>query len=166
MGKGEETKQAIVDQIDLVSTIGSKADDRVLASATGMSRRSFRSLPFRAAPASGPRGARARFVDVVIAPALKKPRGEARIRAMFERTMEQWEKGLPGGCISRRVCGAGRPGRSARDYLVEIQRDYRETQKRAAQIAVEEGEFREDLDLDQLYLTGFHQHGVSPLVAC
>jgi hypothetical protein len=33
--------------------------------------------------------------------------------------------------------------------LVETQRDYTDVLRRAAEIAVEEGEFRKDLDLDQ-----------------
>jgi len=154
MGKGEETRQAIVDQaIDLVSSIGlEKLTIGTLASATGMSKsglfahfHSKEQLQLQVLEE-----ARARFVDIVIAPALKKPRGEARIREMFRRTMEQWEENLPGGCVFHAVSAEldDQPG-PARDYLIEIQRDYRETQRRAAQIAIEEGEFRKDLDLDQ-----------------
>jgi AcrR family transcriptional regulator len=170
MGKGEETKQAIVDQaIDLASTLGlERLTIGALASATGMSKsglfahfRSKEQLQLQVLEE-----ARARFVDMVIAPAVKKPRGEARIRAMFTRTIEQWEKGLPGGCIFYAVSAEldDQPG-PVRDYLIEIQRDYRETQKRAAQIAVEEGEFREDLDLDQFVFelgsitTAYHHFG-------
>jgi len=108
--------------------------------------------------------ARARFVDLVVAPALKKPRGEARIRELFERTMKQWEQGLPGGCVFHAVAAEldDQPG-PARDYLVESQKDYAETLKRAAQIAVEEGEFRKDLDLDLFVfeygsITAAHHH--------
>jgi len=154
MGKGEDTKQAIVDQaIDLVSTIGlQKLTIGALASATGMSKsglfahfRSKEQLQLQVLEE-----ARARFVDIVVAPALKTPRGEARIRALFERSMKQWEDALPGGCIFYAVSAEldDQPG-PARDYLIAIQSDYRETLKRAAQIAVEVGEFRKDLDLDQ-----------------
>ncbi|MGB8331860.1 MAG: TetR/AcrR family transcriptional regulator [Polyangiales bacterium] len=154
MSKGQETKQAIVDQaINLVSTIGlERLTIGALASATGMSKsglfahfHSKEQLQLQVLEE-----ARARFVDIVIAPALKKPRGETRIRALFERTMEQWERGLPGGCVFNAVAAEldDQPG-PARDYLVEVQREYAETLKRAAQIAVEEGEFRQDLDLDQ-----------------
>jgi len=154
MGKGDDTKQAIVDQaIDLVSTIGlEKLTIGALASATGMSKsglfahfRSKEQLQLQVLEE-----ARARFVDIVVAPALKKPRGEARIRALFERSMKQWEDALPGGCIFYAVSAEldDQPG-PARDYLIAIQRDYRETLKRAAQIAVEAGEFCKDLDLDQ-----------------
>jgi AcrR family transcriptional regulator len=154
MGKGEETKRAIVDQaLELVSTVGlEKLTIGALADATGMSKsglfahfRSKEQLQLQVLV-----GARERFIDLVIAPALKKPRGEARLRAMFENTMKQWEHELPGGCIFHAVSAEldDQPG-PTRDYFVETQRDYADTVKRAAEIAIEEGEFREDLDLDQ-----------------
>jgi AcrR family transcriptional regulator len=154
MGKGEETKQAIVDEaLDLVSTVGlEKLTIGALANATGMSKsglfahfRSKEQLQLQVLVE-----ARQRFIDIVIAPALKKPRGEARLRAIFENSMKQWEEELPGGCIFHAVSAEldDRPG-PARDYLIEIQRDYADTLRRAAEIAIEEGEFRKDLDLDQ-----------------
>ena len=154
MSKGEETRQAIVDQaLELVSTGGlDKLTIGSLANATGMSKsglfahfRSKEQLQLQILDA-----ARRRFVDMVIAPALKEPRGEARIRAMFNRTMKQWEDELPGGCIFHSVSAEldDQPG-PARDYLIEIQRDYQESLKRAARIAIEEGQFREDLDIEQ-----------------
>ncbi len=170
MSKGEETKQAIVDQaLELVSTVGlDKLTIGALASATGMSKsglfahfRSKEQLQLQVLES-----ARQRFVDVVIAPALKQPRGEARIRTIFERSMKQWEDELPGGCIFHAVAAEldDQPG-PARDYLVEIQRDYQETLKRAARIAIEEGQFREDLDVEQFAFelgsitAGFHHFG-------
>lgn len=154
MGKGEETKQAIIDEaLDLVSTVGlEKLTIGALASATGMSKsglfahfRSKEQLQLQVLEE-----ARQRYIDVVLAPALEKPRGEARVRAIFEGTMKQWEQELPGGCIFYAVSAEldDQPG-PARDYLIKIQRDQQEALKRAAQIAVEEGEFRKDLDLDQ-----------------
>jgi AcrR family transcriptional regulator len=154
MGKGEETKRAIVDQaLELASTVGlEKLTIGALAGATGMSKsglfahfRSKEQLQLQVLV-----GARDRFIEIVIAPALKKPRGEARLRAMFESTMKQWEEELPGGCIFHAVSAEldDQPG-PARDYFVEIQRDYADTLKRAAEIAIEEGQFRKDLDLDQ-----------------
>jgi AcrR family transcriptional regulator len=108
--------------------------------------------------------ARQRFIEMVIAPAMQKPRGEARLRSIFESTMKQWEEDLPGGCIFHAVSAEldDQPG-PARDYLVETQRDYADTLRRAAEIAVEEGEFRKDLDLDQFVfelgsITAAHHH--------
>ena len=154
MGKGEETKRAIVDQaLELVSTVGlDKLTIGALAGATGMSKsglfahfHSKEQLQLQVLVE-----ARQRFIEIVIAPALKKPRGEARLRAIFESTMKPWEHDLPGGCIFHAVSAEldDQPG-PARDYLVETQRDYADTLRRAAEIAVEEGQFRKDLDLDQ-----------------
>jgi AcrR family transcriptional regulator len=154
MGKGEQTRQAIVDQaLELVSTVGlDKLTIGALAGATGMSKsglfahfNSKEQLQLQVLAE-----ARQRFVEIVIAPALQKPRGEARLRAIFESTLKQWEDDLPGGCIFHAVSAEldDQPG-PARDYLVETQRDYADTLRRAAEIAVEEGQFRKDLDLDQ-----------------
>ena len=154
MGKGEETRQAIVDQaLELVSTVGlDKLTICALAGATGMSKsglfahfNSKEQLQIQVLAE-----ARQRFVEIVIAPALQKPRGEARLRAIFESTMKQWEDELPGGCVFHAVSAEldDQPG-PARDYLVETQRDYADTLRRAAEIAIEEGQFRKDLDLDQ-----------------
>jgi len=154
MGKGEETKRAIVDQaLELVSTVGlDKLTIGALAGATGMSKsglfahfNSKEQLQLQVLAE-----ARQRFIEIVIAPALQKPRGEARLRAIFETTLKQWEESLAGGCIFHAVSAEldDQPG-PARDYFVETQRDYADVLRRAAEIAVEEGEFRKDLDLDQ-----------------
>ena len=154
MGKGEETKRAIVDQaLELASTVGlDKVTIGALADATGMSKsglfahfRSKEQLQLQILVQ-----ARRRFTEIVIAPAFKKPRGEARLRAMFENAVGRWEEELPGGCIFHAVSAEldDQPG-PARDYLVQTQRDYADTLRRAAEIAVEEGQFRKDLDLDQ-----------------
>ena len=154
MGKGEETKRAIVDQaLELVSTVGlEKLTIGTLAGATGMSKsglfahfHSKEQLQLQVLVQ-----ARRRFIELVIAPAFKEPRGEARLRSIFESTLKRWEQDLPGGCILHAVSAEldDQPG-PARDYLVQTQRDYADTLKRAAEIAIEEGEFRKDLDVDQ-----------------
>ena len=154
MGKGEETRRAIIDQaLELASTVGlEKLTIGALAGTTGMSKsglfahfRSKEQLQLQVLAE-----ARQRFIEMVIAPAMQKPRGEARLRSILESTLKQWEEDLPGGCIFHAVSAEldDQPG-PARDYLVETQRDYADTLRRAAEIAVEEGEFRKDLDLDQ-----------------
>lgn len=170
MSKGEETKHAIVDQaLELVSTVGlDKLTIGALANATGMSKsglfahfRSKEQLQLHVLEE-----ARQRYIDVVVRPALKKPRGEARLRALFERTLKQWEEALPGGCVFYAVAAEldDQPG-PARDYLVDIQREQRKMLRRAAELAVEEGELRKDLDLDQFVFElgaisgGFHHFG-------
>lgn len=93
-----------------------------------------------------------RFIAFVVAPALKKPRGEPRVRALFDRWLD-WSKAefLPGGCIFI-VAGVeldDKPG-PARDCFVSSQRDWLATLAQAARIAVEEKHFRKDLDCEQL----------------
>ena len=94
----------------------------------------------------------ARFVSLVVAPALKKPRGEPRVRALLENWLA-WSKAdfLPGGCI---FVQAGvelddRPG-PARDRFLEAQKDWIATLAGAARIAVEEKHFAKTLDPDQM----------------
>lgn len=95
--------------------------------------------------------ARDRFVAHVMAPALKAPRGLPRIRALFERWME-WESAdfQPGGCVFMAAAMEldDQPG-PARDHLVASQRDWIQALQTAARIAVDEGHFRADLDVEQ-----------------
>ena len=93
-----------------------------------------------------------RFVAGVVSPALKKPRGEPRVRALVQGWMS-WVKSefLPGGCIfvQAMVELDDRPG-IARDRLVAAQRDWLDTLTTAVRIAKEEGHFRKNLDPAQL----------------
>ena len=94
----------------------------------------------------------ARFVALVVAPALKKPRGEPRVRALVDNWIA-WSKQdfLPGGCIF--VVAAveldDRPG-PARDRFIAAQKDWFAAIAQAARIAIEEKHFRKDLDPEQL----------------
>ena len=62
-----------------------------------------------------------RFVEAVVAPAFKAPRGEPRVRALFERWLN-WAHAvdLPGGCpfVSAAVEFDDKPGR-IRDFIVK-----------------------------------------------
>lgn len=91
------------------------------------------------------------FVEVVVAPALKMPRGEPRVRALFERWFD-WSRAsqLPGGCLFIAAASEldDRPG-PLRDALVASQRDWLSVLAQAARIAIEEGHFRPGLDPDQ-----------------
>jgi AcrR family transcriptional regulator len=92
-----------------------------------------------------------RFVEEVLRPALKAPRGEPRLRALFERLLA-WEASpsLPGGCplIAASSELDDRPG-PARDYLVQARRDFFDLLVGTARSAVQEGQFRADLDPEQ-----------------
>lgn len=105
------------------------------------------------------RAAAADFAERVIAPALKQPRGPARLRAMFERWLA-WaaDPDVPGGCV---FAGASfelddRPG-PVRDYLVEEERRLLEVLSRSARLGVESEMLRADLDCD---LFAFQIHGL------
>jgi AcrR family transcriptional regulator len=92
-----------------------------------------------------------RFIETVIAPALREARGEPRVRALFERWL-QWEKApfLPGGCpfIALAIELDDKPG-PIRDRLVGYQRDWLQTLATAARIAMEEKHFQAGLDPEQ-----------------
>ncbi len=91
------------------------------------------------------------FVEVVVAPALKMPRGEARVRALFERWFD-WSRAsqLPGGCLFIAAASEfdDRPG-PLRDALVASQRDWLSTLAQAVRIAVEEGHFKTSVEPEQ-----------------
>jgi len=92
-----------------------------------------------------------RFIDRVARPILDLPRGEPRVRAFFENWLAWGESAdLPGGCVFISAASEldDRPG-PLRDYLVSTQKQALSTATRAASIAVEEGHFRSDLDVEQ-----------------
>jgi AcrR family transcriptional regulator len=91
-----------------------------------------------------------RFVAQVVTPALKAKRGEPRLLALFERWLA-WKDVLPGGCIFA-VASVELDDKpcAARDVLVESQKDWIDTLAGAARIAIEEGHFRKNLDVEQL----------------
>ncbi|HEV8473319.1 MAG TPA: TetR/AcrR family transcriptional regulator [Methylomirabilota bacterium] len=93
-----------------------------------------------------------RFVDEVVRPAIAAPRGERRVRALFDRWLA-WEASpsLPGGCpfVTAAIELDDRPG-PARDFLVRSQKDWLETVANTARTAVQEGQFDPDLDCEQL----------------
>jgi len=92
-----------------------------------------------------------RFVDKVMRPAFKHPRGLPRVRALFEN-WRRWatDPSLPGGCVF--VAAAAelddRDG-PVRAYVVSQQRGLLQAIARAAKLAVEVGHFRRDLDVEQ-----------------
>jgi AcrR family transcriptional regulator len=95
--------------------------------------------------------AAARFTEVVVRPALRAPRGEPRVRALFER-WRRWpkESGMPGGCffVQAAVELDDQPG-PARDRLVQQQRDWLGLIATVVRGAVAEGHFGAEVDPDQ-----------------
>src|SRR6267143_236521 len=106
-----------------------------------------------------------RFVEEVMAPAFKQPRGLPRLRAFFE-AWRPWaiNPSLPGGCIF--VAAAAelddRDG-PVRAFVVSQQRGLLQAIARTARICVEEGHFRRDVDqlafdVLAIYLAFHHTH--------
>lgn len=102
--------------------------------------------------------ARERFVDSVVRPALSAPRGEQRVRAVFDSWLEWSSVMLEGGCIfvAASVELDDRPG-ELRDALVQVERDWLELLATVAGTAVSEGDFTDDLDTDQF---AFEVHAI------
>lgn len=92
-----------------------------------------------------------RFVEEVLRPALKSPRGEPRLRALFQGFLT-WEASpsLPGGCplIAAATELDDRPG-PARDYLVQTRNDMFDLLSGTVRSAIQEGQFRTDVDPEQ-----------------
>lgn len=163
MGKGEETRHQIVSSaLALASEVGlSGLSIGGLAERVGMSKSglfahftSKENLQIAVLDAAVDR-----FIAMVVAPALRMPRGEPRVVRMFDGWLTFLQDAeLPGGCV---ILGAAtelddQPG-PARDRLVSSQRDWIETLEHAIRIAVREGHFRADLDHQQF---AFEMYGV------
>lgn len=92
------------------------------------------------------------FAEIVVRPALAAPRGEPRLRALFERWLD-WTKtaGLPGGClfVTAAVELDDRPG-PVRDRLVALQKEWLDVIARVARTGISEAHFADDLDPDQV----------------
>jgi AcrR family transcriptional regulator len=93
-----------------------------------------------------------RFRDTVVRPALKAPRGRPRLTALFERWLA-WgnDEAMPGGCIfvAASIELDDQPG-APRDFLVATQKEWIATLVKAAQLGIEVGHFRKDLDAEQM----------------
>jgi len=103
------------------------------------------------------------FVEFVMAPALQKPRGEPRVRALFDRWVAWGQR--PGGCFFVAAIAEldDRPG-PPRDALAQTCKDWLDALATAARITVSEAHFRPDLDPDQFafdvysIMLGFHTY--------
>ena len=163
MTKGEDTRDRILQHaMEIASEVGFEAlSIGGLAKSTEMSKSglfahfdSKEDLQIQVLAA-----ARRSFVDNVVAPSFREARGEPRIRALFERWLT-WEEGrvTPGGCpfVVASHEYDDRPG-PVRDAVVAAQRDWVGAVATSAQIAVDEGHFRSDLDTDDF---AFELYGI------
>lgn len=153
MSKGEETRQAILDRaFELANVVGvTGLSIGRLAEATGLSKSGlFAHFGSKEAlEVAVVEEAARQFVQAVMVPALREPRGEPRVRALFEQWLAWGQR--PGGCF---FVGASaelddRTG-PARDALVRACKDWVDELAKAARIAVREGHFRSDTDSEQL----------------
>jgi AcrR family transcriptional regulator len=169
VGKGQLTRDAVLNQAARTAsevglsgvTIGSLAD-LMNMSKSGLFAHFGSKESLQLATV---RHARDHFIDLVIRPALAAPRGEPRVRALFENWLEWDTSGLPGGCLF--VAAAAefddQPG-AVRDELVRNQIDLSETIARIFSSGIAEGHFRSDADPEQFafdmhgILLTFHQH--------
>ncbi len=89
-----------------------------------------------------------RFTNDVIRPAIASPRGETRIRTYFDRKLD-WisRQRTNGGCFYLALCQeySHREG-PVKERLIEGQHALMETISRIVRTAIEEGQFREDVD--------------------
>jgi AcrR family transcriptional regulator len=154
-GKGAETKQAILNHALALATkvgiegltIGRLADDLGMSKSGLIAHfQSKEALQVQVLETGANR-----FVEDVLRPALKAPRGEPRLRSLFDSFLA-WEASpsLPGGCplIAASTELDDRPG-PARDYLVRAQRDMFDLIAGTVRSAIQEGHFRPDVDPDQ-----------------
>ncbi len=155
MSKGEQTREAILDQaIQLGSQLGIEGlSIGRLAEALDLSKSglfahfgSKEALQLETLDRAAQR-----FIEVVVRPALAEPRGEPRVRALFERWL-RWPQAVPqpGGCIFIAAAAEldDRPG-PVRDRLAELQRQWLGTIAGAVRLATTEGHFRRALDPEQ-----------------
>jgi AcrR family transcriptional regulator len=163
MGKGEDTRRSIVEQaLRIASEQGLQGlSIGVLAERVGMSKSGLFahfSSKDNLQVAVLDEAVR-RFVELVISPALREPRGEPRVRGLLSRWLSWAEQDfMPGGCIffAAAVELDDRPG-PARERLVASQLDWLGTLAQAVRIAQEEGHFRSDLEPEQF---AFEAYGV------
>lgn len=152
MSKGEETRQAILAKaFELATVVGvSGLSIGRLAEETGLSKSGlFAHFGSKEAlEVAVVEEASRQFVQEVMLPALREPRGEPRLRALFAQWMKWGDRA--GGCF---FVGASaelddRPG-PPRDALVRVQKDWVDELAKATRIAVSEGHFHAKVDPDQ-----------------
>jgi len=164
VGKGDETKLAVLDQAVEVArrvglsglTIGSLAEQAQLSKSGLFGHfRSKEALQLQVLE-----HARARFEEAVARPALRAPRGEPRVHELFDRWL-QWDA-MPGGCpfVAAATEFDDQPG-AVRDRLVRDERDLFDMIATIVRSGIAEEHFRADVDPDQ-----FAQDFYGVILAC
>jgi len=153
MGRGDATREVILEEAERLArrvglgglTIGSLATSTAL-SKSGLFAHfgSKESLQLQVLEYTSDR-----FIREVVRPAVRLPRGEPRLRALFENWLE-WDS-APGGCLlassSFELDDQSGP---VRERLVSDQRDWLDTLAMIVSGGITEGQFRPDVDPRQL----------------
>jgi AcrR family transcriptional regulator len=154
--KGEETRRTIVSRaLSLVSEVGWEGlSIGVLAEEVKLSKSGlFAHFKSKEALQLGVvQEVINRITLNVVQPALAAPRGEPRLRVLFEKELE-WIRGEAGlrGCPLQKAALEyhNRLGHPVRERVVHAFQDWRELVARCAKTAIGEGHFRDDLDPEQ-----------------
>jgi len=156
MGKGEATREAIVrEALNQAVQIGLEGISiGVLANSLELSKSGlfahFKSK--EALQLAVLEEAIERFAQGVVLPSLARPRGEPRLRALFEHRLA-WgvNTGFGTGCFFDALEQEydDRPG-PIRDRLIQSQREWREVLTRAVALAVQERQFAANVDAAQV----------------
>ena len=152
MGKGEETRTAILEAATEAAAKGGLRGLTIgsLATATGLSKSGlfahFRSK--EALQLAVLAKARSDFIDHVMRPTLKAPRGEPRLQELFRRWMA-WDD-QPGGCLFTAASSEldDEPG-PVRDELARGESDWFDSIAQIVRGGIREGHFKLDLDAEQ-----------------
>lgn len=154
VSKGAQTREAILDAaVELAFsvglgglTIGVLADRRQM-SKSGLFAH-FRSK--EALQLAVLERARETFTDLVVRPALSAPRGEARLRELFERWLGYCRQRVPGVCLFVKAATEfdEQPG-PLRDRLADSHQDMLDTVAQVCRAAVAVGDLRADTDAEQ-----------------
>ena len=153
-GKGELTRQTILERAARVAsrigleglTIGALADELELSKSGLFAHfKSKEALQLQVLEFGIER-----FVDTVVKPTLAAPRGEKRLRALFEHWMD-WPKanGLA-GCMFVALATEldDQPG-PVRERLVQSQKDWLDVIANCVRTGIAEGDLQKDLDPEQ-----------------
>lgn len=152
--KGASTRDAIIDQAYAIACVGGLESLSIgpLAQAVGMSKSgvfahfgSREDLQLAVLDAAGER-----FFDAVVPPALRQPRGLARLRAIMDGWFD-WVRQNEGGCLLVAAVTEydDRPG-PLRDRVLAQQQRWRGELARAVALAVDTGDLASGCDPAQI----------------
>ncbi|HEY9291290.1 MAG TPA: TetR/AcrR family transcriptional regulator [Microlunatus sp.] len=168
MSKGAETKQTILHQgVEAAFRVGlGRLTIGELARSTGLSKSGlyahFRSKEVLQLEVLGQ--ARTEFTDSVVRPAVAAPRGEPRVRKLFDCWADRGLQRAPGCCLFvKAITEFEEQAGPVHDQLIQDHRDLYESIAQIFRTGITEGHFRDDADpmqfafaLDGVMFAGYH----------